>query len=207
VERYLALYPAVFVAFACVLSQRPARPARALIVFFCGVLIVSNLWASFRPLVDRQRANSLARLGAVRTGNKADAGALTVYTVNVRDEIAALYDPNDRSLDSIPSVRPLIPALAVQIGNWRGLFAQTLLETWNRGGEVWVTKRAWADRPRREWSWVEGDDRRVHWKDLGAVLSGFKIDFRVGGLDGFNRIADTPENRAEATALSGGSPR
>jgi hypothetical protein len=201
VERYLALYPAVFVAFACVLSHCSARPARALVAFFCGVLIISNLWASFRPLVDRQRANSLARLGAVRTGNNADVGGLTVYTLNLRDEIAALYDPNDRSLDSIPRVEPLIPTLTTQIANWRGLFAQTLLETWSRGGVVWVSKRAWADRPRREWSWVEGDDWRVHWKDLGAVLSRFKIDLGVGGLDGFNRIVDIPENRAAATAL------
>jgi hypothetical protein len=207
VERYLALYPAVFVAFACVLSQRPARAARALVAFFCGVLIVSNLWASLTPVVDRQRANSLARLATVQTGNKADVGALAVYVLNARDDIATLYDPNDRSLDSIPPVRPLIPTLAIQIPNWRGMFAQTVLQTWNRGGEVWVSKRAWADRPRREWSWVEGDDRRVHWKDLGAVLSRFKIDVEVGGLDGFNRVADTPENRAAATALGEGSLR
>jgi hypothetical protein len=201
VERYLALYPAVFVAFAWAMSQRSAPVMRALVAFFCGVLIVSNLWANARPHIDAQRANSLARLGVVRNGSKADGSAWTVYTLNVRDDIVALYDPNDRSLDSIPRVRPLIPTLAPEIADWRGGFARTMLGTWNSGGEVWVSKRAWASRPQRQWFWVEGDDRHVHWKDIGAVLSRFKIDSEVGGRDGFNRIADTPENRAGAAAL------
>jgi hypothetical protein len=47
----------------------------------------------------------------------------------------------------------------------------------------------------------------VLWKDLGAVLSRFKIDLEVGGPDGFNRIVDAPENRAAAAALGGGPLR
>lgn len=201
VERYLALYPVVFVVFAWMLSQRDALPARVLIIIFCGALIVTNLWANFKPRVDRDRARSLARVGTITAAHEPANRTLTVYTLNIRDDLETLYDPSDRSLDHVPVVLPMIPTLGPEIANWRGLFGQRMLTTWNQGGEVWITKRAWADKPLREWNWVEGDDWRVHWKDFRAVLSHFQIDAQAGGTDGFNRIADTPENRAEATKL------
>lgn len=203
VERYLALYPAVFVAFAWVVSERStALVSRVLVAFFCAVLIVNNLWANSRPRVDAQRARSLARLETVLAGSKAGADGLTIYTINIRDDLATLYDPNDRSLDSLPQLRPLIPTLAPQIAKWKGLFGENALAVWKRGGEVWVTKRALAERPRREWLWVEGDDWRVRWKDIGAVAAGFEADSDAGGADGFFRVANTPGNREKALALA-----
>jgi hypothetical protein len=201
VERYLALYPAVFVVFAWMLSQPDVLPARVLISLFCGVLIVTNLWANSKPRIDRERARSLARVGMIEAGHEAGNQALTVYTLNIRDDLETLYDPNDRSLDNVPAVLPLIPTLGPEIANWRGLFGQRMLTTWHQGGQIWIARRAWADRPQREWNWVEGDDWRVHWKDFHAVLSPFQIDAQVGGMDGFNRIANTPENRAQAAKL------
>ncbi len=201
-ERYLALYPAVFVAFAWVLSRRSVPAARALIVFFCGVLIVGNLWANLKPIIDEHRAANLARVAPIPAPK---SGILAVYTLNIKDDLATLYDPNDRSLDSIPSVRPLIPSLAGEVANWKGLFGRILLQTWDRGGGVWVTKRAWAGRPRREWLWVEGDDWRIHWKDIGPVVSRFEVDSGVGGADGFSHIPDTPANRAVALRASAGA--
>jgi len=200
-ERYLALYPAVFLALAWILSQREARPARILIVIFCGVLIVTNLWANWRFRVDGQRARTMARYGSIVTLPESEIRDPTVYALNMNDDLVRLYDPLDPSLDRTPTVQVLIPVMDKGIANWRYGIADTMLKTWRRGSEVWVTKRAWADQPQRDWNWVEGDDLRVPWTDVGAFLWPFQVDAQVGGADGFNRIADTSANRARAAAV------
>jgi len=122
--------------------------------------------------------------------------------LNLGDELVALYDPMDRSLDRVPQLQAMIIVWGGRsLTNWRGIVADKMLTTWRRGGQVWITKRAWANQPQRDWNWVEGDDRRVHWTDIGAFWWRFQVDAEVGGADGFNRIADNSVNRALAGAV------
>jgi len=201
VERYLALYPAVFLGFAWILSQRDALLVRILVVIFCSVLIVTNLWANSRVRVGQQRARSMARFGSIVTLPESEMRDPTVYVLNMSDDLMILYDPMDRSLDRVPQLQAMLPAWGGRgITNWRDIVADKMLTTWRRGGQVWITKRAWADRPQPDWNWVEGDDRRVHWDVIGTFLWRFQIDGEVGGSDGFNRIADSGANRALAAA-------
>jgi hypothetical protein len=72
-----------------------------------------------------------------------------------------------------------------------------MLETWAAGGEVWVSDRLVAARPKAEWNWVEYDDRRVRWADLPAFFTRFERNSHSGGTDGFFRLADTPRNRED----------
>jgi hypothetical protein len=201
-ERYFALYPAVFVGFAWILSRRDGRAARILIATFCVLLIVTNLWAMWRPKIDRQRAQTVARLGTLATGPGNDNHYLTIFGLNIRDDLVTLFDPMDHSLDHLPRVVVLIPTLDTGIAKWRAGFAETLLAMWDRGGDVWITKRAWAPRPQREWNWVEGDDWHVRWSDVGRVLSRFTVDAETGGPDGFYRVANSRANRAAAVYLA-----
>jgi hypothetical protein len=203
VERYFALYPAVFVGLAWGMSQRSRPVLRVASACFCVVLVATNLQASWRPTIDQQRAHNLGRLSSVCGGKTCDSASM-VYVLNFRDPIYSLYDPNDRSLDSIPRIKYLIPGLASEIRIWRSMFAHNILQAWDMNGEVWVSKRVWAERPLPEWCWVEGDDRSLRWKEIGPVLSRFHTDHDAGGPDGFQRIAGTPENRAMALSLISG---
>jgi hypothetical protein len=79
---------------------------------------------------------------------------------------------------------------------WREAFAAHALAVWNRGGDVWITRRAWADRPNPSWGWTEGDDPRIAWSQIPAFMRELTIAESTAGSDGFAKLADTPQNRA-----------
>jgi hypothetical protein len=78
-------------------------------------------------------------------------------------------------------------------------FARQALATWQDGGEVWISRRAMAERPQPEWEWVEGDSG-ARWQDLSAYYRQFATDAETGGEDGFLRVAASPENRLRVSA-------
>ena len=85
---------------------------------------------------------------------------------------------------------------------WEELVATQAGGVREHGGAFWLTKRLWAERPLRDWLWVEGDDPRVRWTALRRGLGKLHIESETGGADGFYKIPDTPENRK---ALGGGA--
>lgn len=200
VERYLAAYPAVFVAIAYLLSQPScARWVRVTIIGFCGVMILNNTLASSVWSVDRQRARTMARIhGLPASGYE----GVVVYTLNVRDDLSAIFnDPMESTVKTFPRVKVIMPALAGDVPQWRISIGRTLLDYWDRGGEIWMTRRAWSPTPDRSWLWAEGDDWRVRWTDIRNLAGAFAVDKETGGPDGFRRLADTPANQARAQAL------
>jgi hypothetical protein len=79
---------------------------------------------------------------------------------------------------------------------WRSTFAIDSLGAWQRGGQVWLSKRILADRPKPDWGWTEGDDPRVSWPEIPAFARSLATDREAGaGDDGFVRVAETPANR------------
>jgi hypothetical protein len=78
--------------------------------------------------------------------------------------------------------------------HWREDFASRVLATWRAGGATWISKRALSERPKAEWNWAEGDDRRVSWKDFPNLCRQFELGDSVGGPDGFVQILSSPKN-------------
>jgi hypothetical protein len=206
IERYLALYPAIFLAAAWVLSERrTAALSRIAVAAFCAALIGNNLYANWRSRVDSQRAYNALRLAPVLSQSKAAKPVL--YVLNIRDGLMGLYDPIDPASDDLPRITPLVPSSGDQIGDWTELFGRDSLRTWDQGEALWVTKRVRAARPQRDWLWAEGDDRRIRWNNIRDTLAAFETDCIGGDSDGFCRIPDTASNRDAAMRLAAGQYR
>jgi hypothetical protein len=82
----------------------------------------------------------------------------------------------------------------VRIQQWREEFSATVLKVWNDGGEVWVTKRAWAPRPLPGWNWVERDNPLEVWEDLYRFMQPLRTQGDSGGTDGFLLLRKGDEN-------------
>ena len=116
-------------------------------------------------------------------------------------QINAAFDPVN--IPKPPLVAPIIMPANVMTPEWRRTFAANVLATWQRGADAWVTKAALADRPRASTTWVEGDDPRVHWRDLPEFLRRLEYDKDTPGDDGFRRIRHSAANEAALRAVIG----
>ena len=89
-----------------------------------------------------------------------------------------------------------------RIHRWQEEFSVTILKVWKDGGEVWVTKRAWAARPEPEWNWVERDDPLEIWENVHSFMQPLKTDGDSGGGDGFFRLKPDEENSRYLTPFA-----
>ncbi|MFL6229568.1 MAG: hypothetical protein ACJ741_12400 [Pyrinomonadaceae bacterium] len=209
-ERYLPLFPFVFVALARALDTEGDGRARAPFfkyVAFCfaAVVVVSNVRAMSKPTLRRKQDAVAARLADLPARLKPHS---LIATVHLQDELSEFYfnypfhPVNRRGQLEVYNV--LEPG-AARIATWREDFARKVQATWAAGGDVWLSRRFMASRPLPEWNWVEGDERRVAWGDLPNFFSGFDAGESVGGEDGFVLMARTPRNEALINDVAAGA--
>lgn len=197
-ERYFPAFPFLILAVACCLRDFPRthRPSQLCIVAFLACMVFMNLYFMDRRRMDREDAVSLARVAPLQARH------------NQQDLIAVITNQDDlrvacnRSLFSsvnrpIPlRLHEIIVFATVGLPAWREEFAEQANTAWSRGGEVWVSKRAWQPRPRSEWNWVENEDKRVSWKQIAEFFNALATDGDLGGFDGFLRVQCNQANRA-----------
>lgn len=199
-ERYAPLYPALFAALAFALCGATAtgaalrRPLQLVILAFVATLVVVNARALSKTTLARQQRESVARVEELLPRLRPES---KVFAANWHDELINFnrsfpFHPVNRDprLKLLAVVTPSSPWLP----RWREDFARATVETWRRGGDVWLSRRALVARPRLEWNWVEGDDRRISWADLHAFFAPLDAGAAVGGEDGFVMLARTPRN-------------
>ena len=183
VERYLPLYPFLFVGLACALT-RPAKWVQAIAIVFLAVAIVSNMSAMSSLTLRHQQKFSEDRLQAVLPIYRPHS---RVVVVDIHDDLEnfsrnfPLLRINNSDLSIYPALNPGTP----QTLHWRQDFARAVFVVWDQGGDVWLSKRFFDQRPRPDSAWVEGDDARLQWKDVYAFFTRFDRGQTVGGLDGF----------------------
>jgi hypothetical protein len=85
---------------------------------------------------------------------------------------------------------------------WPQAFARRAMRTSQEGGEVWISKRMLSARPLADWSWTEGEDPLLKWRDIPDFFRRFTFDGDVGGTDGFLRVARVPANQSLLDAIS-----
>jgi hypothetical protein len=198
-ERYLPLYPFLFLAISGALSAQDSW--RILNVVVAGLLvavIVVNGLALSRWQVERYHSTLVARVEALQPRLKPGS-----RVVIVRDPLKLL--PRDFPLDR--GHRGLVIAEAVTPGQadaprWRAAFRELAEATWKEGGDVWLSRRLLAEAPPADSAWVEGDDPRLSWADLHGYFSRLEVGVGVGGPDGFVRLLDSPRTRRELAAGS-----
>jgi hypothetical protein len=195
IERYLPLFPPIFVALAYSLySDRSSRLLNAVALSFFAAAAVSNLSVMALPVQAEREQATVSRIGEMLPLLKPHS---QVVTLNDQDEVRIFsrtfpFNPIN-SQGSLSTFQVIRPATA-QALEWRELFASRAVSVLNLDGDVWVSTRMFSPRPKPEWSWAEGDDRRVSWNDIYAFFSRLETEGPIGGEDGFARLSPSAKN-------------
>lgn len=208
VERYLPLYPFIFLGVALLLeSERVWRPLKYMALAFIVVAVVVNTRALSKMASERQQAEAAARIEALLPVLKPKS---VVYVANWQDDLMNF----SRSFPFHPVNRhgpfemdALVTPGTAQAAEWREDFAARVQRVWAAGGDVWVSRRVLTERPRPEWNWVEGDERNVSWSDFRRFFSELEEGESRGGEDGFMLVARTPKNEQVLGQLAEGINR
>jgi hypothetical protein len=192
-ERYLAMFPALFLALAIAISTAPESIRLGIAGLGVISLAMANVPAISR-FKNRQECGLLSsRLGAIPRDSSAPNLALTPHAM---DEIASFRSrcPSDPLLINAGSLRVfgLVMPHTVTAAGWRDTLASRAARTWERNGRVWIARRAFRATPPADWKWTEGDEPSVRWRDFPAYFDSVDVGPPVGGADGFVELLPTP---------------
>ncbi|MEO6527746.1 MAG: hypothetical protein ABIP93_14045 [Gemmatimonadaceae bacterium] len=195
-ERYLALFPALFLAVAAFIATLPARAQLASGIGVALLFTAVNVPAIARSKSERECAVLTARLESVpRIGG--DVAVL--LTPHELDEIATFKGrcPHSPLLGSVnpPQAFGLVMANNEKASEWRAGLAKRSGEVWQQGGHVWISRRAFVEKPPATWRWAEGDDPRLHWRDFPSYFKQLDVGPPMGGEDGWMEVLPTLRTR------------
>ncbi len=208
IERYLPMYPLIFLSLAVSLSGPKAlRVFQYTALAFGVAMILVNTQAMAKPVLDHRQEATAARIGELQRRIKPQS---RVMVVNWQDELINFsrsfpFNPVNRAGNL--RITSLVTPGTTIVAEWRQDFASRTIQTWEQGGEMWVSKRVMSPRPRVDWNWVEGDDRRVSWTDFYTFFSQLDFGDSAGGEDGFVLVPPTSRNREFLESRLNGSPR
>jgi hypothetical protein len=204
VERYLPFLPILWLGIAWVAtSPEFSRRTRIVVVLLCCLHIPYNLASSWTA--GRHLSASVARLSPLMKLPPKSRIWVIFYTDGiVRLNAGFPFHPINR--DPRRPAISLIEQTGDQVPQWRSSFACLSLASMADQGEVWVTRRVLAERPQRDWLWVENDDPRIKWRDLVEFFRPFDHR-RISGGDGFFQLSGDPATRARLLGfIPGGDP-
>lgn len=195
VERYLPLYPVIFIAMAWVLAQSHASRIVKFVpaAFFCVAMFV-NLSVMARMVQDRQKQQTSERVTAIVPRLKPNSWLVTTHLQDdlVNFQASFPFEPVNRH--NIYHVYPLLVLNSDQAARWREEFAENTLKAWEKGGDAWLSSRLFSAKPQPNWNWVEGDDPRVKWDDVYNFFGQLETGEVAGGADGFVLVEKSDAN-------------
>ena len=195
-ERYLPLYPLLFIAVGWALdSEQVRRLFKYPLVLFVLAMMVANGIMMTRVRLNRQQESSAARISELSGMLKPNSW---IFTANWQDDLVNFnrsFPLNPVNRNSNLRIGALISPGEPEVARWQQEFSERAQMIWGNGGDVWISRRLLSEKPRPEWNWVEGDDRRVSWSDLYRYASRLEVGQSVGGDDGFVLLAPSEQNR------------
>ncbi|HUA14014.1 MAG TPA: hypothetical protein VMG31_01855 [Verrucomicrobiae bacterium] len=204
IERYLPLYPFIFLACGFVLAREKAgRSIRGLLVISLAAMAIVNLNAMRLAAVEGRRAEAVSRIADLVPVLSPNS---LVLAVNEQDSLAEFrqnFPLDPVNLSARWRTYDVLEINAERLATWRRDLAVRVLDTWSQGGTVWLPSRFLQTDPRPEWNWVEGDDKRIRWSDLPAFFSRFDVGPTVGGEDGFQPLQEDQKDRDIFQSLIG----
>ncbi|HEX8455698.1 MAG TPA: hypothetical protein VF656_00110 [Pyrinomonadaceae bacterium] len=192
-ERYLPWFPFLFLAVAHSLAERHAfRAAKAVVLVFMSAMALTNFAATWKPALDRREEAATVRVSELQPIVRPESIVLVG-----KDELENFvrdfpFNPVNHHNDL--RVHSFLPLGMPQLTEWRADVARRVFRAWGEGGDVFVSRRVFAERPRAEWEWVEGADPRVRWAEVHEFFAGLETGRAVGGEDGFVVLPRTPSN-------------
>ena len=195
VERYLPLYPALFIAMAFALSEKKkANYLKWISGAFLVACMISNLAVTSGVTLAKQRSQMAARLQDLLPRLTPNT---RVVVVDIHDDAVNFartfpLDPINRTHKGV--FYPAINSGTAQTCHWQRDLSKTALEVWQEGGQLWISKRLIEKAPERGWNWVDGSDPCVNWGSVSNLFSQVDLGDSVGGADGFALLLPTKKN-------------
>ncbi len=195
-ERYLAFYPALFVALAYALNSTRAKSiVRICTLMFIVIASLVNAAYMSLPAAQARESGQYNRVaGLALLWQKNDA----LFVSHLQE---GLYGFNNdypfHAFNRNNNFRVLeITSPNVQWSRqWQSAFATNARRVWDDGGRVWISKRVLKEQPRPEWNWVEGADETLSWTQLNKFFQQFEYGQSVGGENGFVLLPNSARNR------------
>jgi hypothetical protein len=190
-ERFMPVLPFLLLALTSLLKRggTVGRVGSVTLAGFFVSVMAANVTALFRPSMAAKDDRSYERIRLVV--DQAPAKSVAVVLSYAEDAhifiTQSLLHPGNRK--RVLPTHALIILPYANADEWKEMLADRALRAWREGGDVWVTKRVWAERPKPDWMWAEGDDPRLRWKDIPAFFAGIKVERENGGEDGFALLA------------------
>jgi hypothetical protein len=201
-ERYLALFPMLFLTVALGLTTLRSRIRQAIGL----TLVLAAAWLNVPPISRArlaQQCNATARRLSAVPGR---SGRDIVVTPHLLDDVAAFSNRCPAAAVMGEHGSPVIYGLVMPHNDfsyaWPDSMRARAERAWANSGHVWIAHRSLAAAPSREWDWAEGDDTRLKWGDFPAFFSQLEFGAPVGGVDGFQELLPTPRNRATLARLA-----
>lgn len=202
IERYLGLYPVIFLSLGASLSSdRSISMLKYVLLFWIAALVLTDTVGMAKFTLNRQQKKTAFRAASLQPvlNDKSKVFAVTFQDDFVNFNRSFPFHPVNRH-----SFNPyaIIAVGTTQAPVWRQDFLTKVEETWNNGGDAWVSKRVLSERPLADWNWVEGDDKSVSWADVYSFFSKLEFEQSVGGDDGFALLTPSDRNRAILRVLA-----
>jgi hypothetical protein len=200
-ERYLPWFPFLFPALAYSLGDRRAfRYGKAITLAFLLAMTVVNFAAMRKTVLERREEAAAVRVRELQPLVKPQAVVLVG-----KDELENFvrdfpFNPVNHHNDL--RVYSFLPLGMPRLHEWRQDVARRAFKAWREGGDVFVSRRMFAARPRPEWEWVEGADPRVRWAEVYEFFSQLETGRVLGGEDGFVVLPPTPRNEQFLTQFA-----
>jgi hypothetical protein len=196
VERYLPLFPLLFLAAAfCFSESTTPRYVRVAAIIFICIVSLTNLRVMNVASLSAQQQLIESRIGAVHSQLTPQS---KLFVISQQDELinfnrTFFFNPVNQDIGVITN--PVLLLNTTQVDRWQLAFAEDVATAWNAGGEAWLSNRLFSASPSPEWNWVEGADQRIAWRDLHSFFAQLEVGEVKGETDGFVRLLNTETNK------------
>jgi hypothetical protein len=190
-ERYLPLYPFLFLTIAYALRESaPRSHLKITMLVFLAAMSVSNLRALSRTTLRQQRQVLQAEVDSLRPYlNKHSIVLVPPHSKLVQH----LRDNPLNADDTGVRLQEMVEMGKEESAYWRKNNASLILSVWANGGDVWASTCFFALRPYPTCGWIEGEDQRVPWSDVYGFFSHLQISKRLS--DKFVLVSPSSTNR------------
>jgi len=195
VERFLPLFGILTVGFAIAARDFSIREHWQKLLIGCAVVTMAVNVYAFTGEQDPVSSPVAKRIALIHDKLRPHSRVVLLSTLDDIGTFVSEYPFHEFvRRNRLPVYHLMEPGIQVGSGTFPE-FARTATETWNQGGEVWVSRRLLASRPLPEWNWVEGDNPALRWADISSYFQKFEIADSIGDQDGFVRLSDSLANR------------
>ncbi len=196
IERYLPLYPLLFVTAAYTVANPPSRQwLKAIVVAFFIIAGVVNFTATANWRLHREQGKVAQRVSPLLPALNPQSW---IFTLNEQDELINFkrsFPFNEISQRANLNVAPVLRLNTTELDSWRNGFAESAKAIWAEGGSIWLSNRLFRAASLPEWYWAEGDDKRIAWAEVVEFFSRMQTESISEMEDGFRLLSPSEQNR------------